>query len=43
MQKLHADVQNMLVTVEAKRCEESLLAVEEACKRLNGQVLLMCP
>jgi len=23
---------------QAKRCEESLCAVEDACKRLNGQV-----
>ena len=28
----------MLTSVEVKRCEESLAAVDETCKKLNGQV-----
>lgn len=37
MQKLHADLQNMLASVEVKRSEEALAAVEEASKKLNAQ------
>jgi len=38
MQKLHADLHNMLTSVEVKRSEEALAAVDEASKKLNAQV-----
>mmetsp|Transcript_39749 Transcript_39749/g.124875 ORF Transcript_39749/g.124875 Transcript_39749/m.124875 type:complete len:598 (-) Transcript_39749:147-1940(-) len=41
MQKLHADLQNVLASVEVKRAEESLSSVDETCKKLMSQANTM--